>query len=93
MVSQFEFELVRAEIPGADVRLISNIHQVPGRTRGFWGRKDLFFIGGFEHPPNVDGVKWLAEDILPLVRQVMENCYELSVPLKVDITQGTSWKH
>ncbi len=34
-----------------------------------------------------------AEDISALVRQVMEGCYQLSVPLKVDITLGTSWKH
>lgn len=30
-------------------------------------RKDLFFIGGFNHGPNVDAVKWLANDILPLL--------------------------
>ena len=34
-----------------------------------------------------------AEDISALVRQAMEGCYELAVPLKVDISLGTSWKH
>ena len=34
-----------------------------------------------------------AEEVSALVRQVMEGCYELSVPLKVDITLGPSWKH
>jgi len=32
-------------------------------------RRDLFFIGGFAHSPNVDAVKWLAKDILPLLRE------------------------
>ena len=31
----------------------------------FEGRKDIMFIGGFSHRPNVDAVKWLAQDILP----------------------------
>lgn len=30
-------------------------------------RKDILFVGGFGHPPNVDAVRWLAEEIMPLV--------------------------
>ena len=69
VVSDFEAELLRAEAPEAKVRLVSNIHHVPGSARGFFGRKDLFFVGGFEHQPNVDAVRWLVEEILPLVRR------------------------
>ena len=32
-------------------------------------RKDLFFVGGFSHRPNVDAVKWFVNDILPLVHR------------------------
>ena len=32
-------------------------------------RRDLMFVGGFNHPPNVDAVEWLCRDILPLVRK------------------------
>lgn len=31
----------------------------------FENRKDIMFIGGFGHRPNVDAVKWIAEEILP----------------------------
>lgn len=31
----------------------------------FAARKDIMFIGGFSHRPNVDAVKWLAKEILP----------------------------
>ena len=31
----------------------------------FDARRDIMFIGGFSHRPNVDAVKWLAEEILP----------------------------
>lgn len=32
-------------------------------------RKDIMFIGGFGHRPNVDAVKWLASEILPELRK------------------------
>lgn len=31
----------------------------------FDSRKDIMFIGGFGHRPNVDAVKWIADEILP----------------------------
>lgn len=34
-------------------------------------RRDLFFIGGFAHKPNVDAVKWLAKEILPELRKLL----------------------
>jgi DNA polymerase-1 len=34
-----------------------------------------------------------AETVSDVVRRVMEGCYSMSVPLKVDITLGESWKH
>ena len=37
----------------------------------FSSRKDVMFIGGFGHRPNVDAVKWLAEEIMPeLVKRI-----------------------
>jgi GT2 family glycosyltransferase/SAM-dependent methyltransferase len=32
------------------------------------GRRDILFVAGFAHSPNVDGACWLVENILPLVR-------------------------
>jgi len=75
VVSDFEAELLGKHAPEVDVRLVSNIHHVPGRTSGFRARKDLFFVGGFEHQPNVDAVRWLVEEILPLVRRKMPNVH------------------
>ncbi|MFC0773734.1 glycosyltransferase [Terrimonas alba] len=31
-------------------------------------RKDLFFVGGFGHLPNVDGILWFVNEIWPIVR-------------------------
>lgn len=30
-------------------------------------RRDVLFVAGFQHRPNVDGARWLAERIMPLV--------------------------
>ncbi len=31
------------------------------------GRKDIMFIGGFDHSPNVDGVLWFVNEIMPII--------------------------
>lgn len=48
---------------------ISNIHQFIENENSvpFEKRKDLLFIGGFDHKPNVDAVNYLAEEIMPLL--------------------------
>jgi GT2 family glycosyltransferase/glycosyltransferase involved in cell wall biosynthesis len=37
--------------------------------RDFTDRKDILFVGGFGHGPNVDAVLWFAREILPLIRE------------------------
>ena len=36
-------------------------------SKGFTERKNIFFIGGFAHTPNIDAVKYFIKDILPYV--------------------------
>jgi len=52
------------------VVLISNIHQHIDKSdnfNSFENRKDLLFVGSFRHDPNSDAVKYLKENIMPLV--------------------------
>jgi glycosyltransferase involved in cell wall biosynthesis len=69
VVSPIEYQLLREEAPEAQVELLSNVHAVEGRRGGFGGRHGLVFVGGFGHPPNVDAVHWLVEEIFPRIRQ------------------------
>ncbi|MDF4024871.1 glycosyltransferase [Luteibacter sp. PPL201] len=71
VVSDYERELLATLLPDARVELLSNIHEVHGRTRGHAGRRDLLFVGGFGHPPNADAMRWMAEAILPALRRVV----------------------
>ena len=69
VVSPEEQRLLAQLAPTARVSVLSNIHDpVPG-TPGFDSRRDLVFVGGFRHPPNVDAVRWLLVEIFPRLRQ------------------------
>ena len=37
------------------------------QKRNFNNTKDIMFVAGFVHQPNVDGVLWYAEEILPVI--------------------------
>ncbi len=69
VVSPVEQELLAKEAPGADVHILSNIHEVNGSAAGFGERSDLYFVGGYQHPPNIDAARWFVESIWPLVRE------------------------
>ncbi len=68
VVSPAERELLARECPGAKVEVLSNLHDVAGSGLPFAQRRDLVFVGGFRHPPNLDAAQWFGETIFPLVR-------------------------
>ena len=68
VVSAAEKTLLEAEVPGAKVAVVSNIHEVAGRGPAFAARQGLLFVGSYRHPPNVDAAHWLADEILPRIR-------------------------
>jgi O-antigen biosynthesis protein len=71
VVSAIEKAVLEAECgQDVDVRILSNIHRVEsGEPPGFDGRRDILFIGGFDHTPNIDAVVFFAQEIFPRVRQ------------------------
>ncbi len=69
VVSTVEKEVLAKDSPDAKVHILSNIHKVPGRDKGFAERKDIFFVGGYQHPPNVDAACWFVKDIWPLIHE------------------------
>lgn len=73
VVSPVERNLLSQMLPNAKVELLSNIHALHGRRRDFAERRDLVFVGGFNHPPNVDAIKWLCRDIFPRIRAERED--------------------
>jgi GT2 family glycosyltransferase/glycosyltransferase involved in cell wall biosynthesis len=57
------------EDPHLKVSVVPNIHTLPPNIVPRGGRRDLLFVGGFSHTPNVDGILYFCREIFPLVLQ------------------------
>lgn len=69
VVSTAELELLRPELPKANLHVFPLIMDVRGAGKSFASRRDIVFVGGYQHVPNVDAVKYFVADIMPLLRQ------------------------
>jgi GT2 family glycosyltransferase len=65
--SSFELDDLAKESPSSDVRVSPIITDVMGCKASFEARKDICFVGGFQHTPNVDAVMFFVNEVLPLV--------------------------
>jgi GT2 family glycosyltransferase/SAM-dependent methyltransferase/glycosyltransferase involved in cell wall biosynthesis len=68
VVSGFEKETLLKECPSLNVSVVPIPRDMPGRMAHFAQRKDLIFIGGFQHPPNLDAVLYFVRSIFPLIK-------------------------
>ncbi len=69
VVSDEERAQLAIDAPGVRVEVLSNLHEVAGPGAPFESRRDLVFVGGFRHPPNVDAVLWFGREVFPRIRQ------------------------
>ncbi len=69
VVSPVEKTVLEQAAPKAKVHIITNIHEVRGSQHPWSERKNIFFVGGYQHPPNVDAAIWFVRSIWPRVRQ------------------------
>ena len=67
VVSPVEKTVLQQAAPEEKVHVISNVHEVTRSQRPWSERKDIFFVGGYQHPPNVDAATWFVSSIWPLV--------------------------
>ena len=68
VVSNTEHQMLKEKCADKSIEIVSNIVDVPGSATPFSLRRDFLFIGGFQHPPNIDAVLFFMEKIYPLVR-------------------------
>lgn len=72
VVSEFETGMLRDLLPSAAVHQIPILRETPRRpltlAPPLKDRRDIVFIGGFEHPPNGDAVQWFVREVWPLLR-------------------------
>jgi glycosyltransferase involved in cell wall biosynthesis len=84
VVSTRELSVLRELVPDAPVHRIPILREPPAPRRRWirWRgsrvdgsephdpgrRRDVLFIGGYEHLPNVDAVQWFVREVWPLIR-------------------------
>lgn len=67
VVSETERAHVLNDVPDASVYVLPTVHDLHTRVPSAGVRDGLLFVGGFEHPPNVDGALMLVRDVMPAV--------------------------
>lgn len=68
VVSDVEVDELSKEAPSARVAVLSNIHVSQQTVAPRSSRQNIMFVGGFQHPPNIDAVEYYAREIWPQVR-------------------------
>jgi GT2 family glycosyltransferase/glycosyltransferase involved in cell wall biosynthesis len=66
--STFERDLLAREVPGAPVVVWPFMFEFFGTDIGFQDRRDIVFLGGYKHLPNIDAVQFFAREVMPLIR-------------------------
>jgi GT2 family glycosyltransferase len=62
-----ERDILAQEAPDAKVAVWPLMSQFHGTARTFDERRDICFLGGYGHPPNIDAVLWFLREIFPLI--------------------------
>lgn len=82
VVSTTEYELLRPELPDTKLHVFPLIMNVQGTNKTFAERKDIVFVGGYQHTPNVDAVQYFVTEIMPLLRQQLPDVHFYAVGSK-----------
>ena len=67
--SSAEIEIIGRIAPKAKLYLFPLIMSIPGTDKEYESRKDIVFVGGFQHTPNIDAVKFFVVEIMPILRK------------------------
>ncbi|MEM7670356.1 MAG: glycosyltransferase, partial [Pseudomonadota bacterium] len=63
--SEHETDYIREQVPGAHVETFNWVLDPVATDTPFEDRNGCFFLGGYQHIPNVDAVKYFIETIWP----------------------------
>lgn len=69
VVSELEKTILQKEVPRAKLCVISAVHESYSRNVAFENTKDILFLGGYQHLPNVDAVQYFVSEVFPILRR------------------------
>jgi glycosyltransferase involved in cell wall biosynthesis len=73
VVSSYEYDLLVKNKLKNKVVLLPYTRHIISKVKPFKFRRDIVFVGGFRHPPNIDAVKFFITEIMPIIRQKIPN--------------------
>lgn len=71
LVSPAEMEVLRTDLPDQKLHVLPLILDIPGTDIPFSQRNDIVFVGGFQHPPNIDAVQHFVAEVMPRLRPLL----------------------
>jgi glycosyltransferase involved in cell wall biosynthesis len=72
LTSSAELEILRPLLPDAHLNVFPLVMDIQGKGNTWKERRDVVFVGGYQHTPNVDAVKYFANDVMPLLRKKLQ---------------------
>ncbi len=66
--STAELDLLHKELPDEKLHVFPLIMSIPGTKKEFKERRDIVFVGGYQHTPNIDAVLYFVGEIMPILR-------------------------
>ncbi|HUN01726.1 MAG TPA: glycosyltransferase [Niabella sp.] len=69
VVSSVEKPMLEKLVPSSKIALIPIPVDIPGRLKEFSERQHIVFLGGYDHLPNVDAIKYFVKEIWPKISQ------------------------
>lgn len=69
VVSTAELELLQPELPDEKIYVLPLIMDIRGSDKSFNERRDIVFVGGYQHPPNTDAVLYFVTEVMPILRR------------------------
>lgn len=95
VASPAEREILAEECPWHEVQVFPTIYRIStsdGSPRN--DRRNILFIGGFEHPPNVDAVLYFAREIFPgVLKRIPEAVFQVVGPDPTPEIRGLACKN
>ena len=69
VVSPVEKDILAREVARANVHVLQLVIPEEPQGPGFESRRDILFIGSYQHTPNVEAVLFFCREILPMLRR------------------------
>jgi hypothetical protein len=70
LVSPHEVDLVKEQFPNARIHALWKPFKAVPTNNPFENRNGCLFVGGFRHTPNIDGIKWFAKEVSPILKHL-----------------------